>query len=134
VSYKDLGQTAKAFYLVHISSPGAQMPRRTLQILEPSPWCWRPCYFIGSTIWRNVIRCSEKEVCALCEWTWEAWRAASQPVPAPASPLVSLWLQPSPLCKFLQVPMRMVRQSLAIRPGRERLIVPISTGAPGGET
>lgn len=48
-------------------------------------------------------------------------------------PLVSLWLQLSPLCKFLLFPMGMVRQSLAIS-RRESLIVPISTGAPGGET
>lgn len=53
---------------------------------------------------------------------------------SPSSPLVSLWLQPSPLCKFLLVPLRMVRQSLPISPGRERLIVPINNGAPGGET
>lgn len=52
----------------------------------------------------------------------------------PSSPLSPwcLWLQTSLLYKFLLVPMRMERESSAISPGRERLIVPISTGAPGG--
>lgn len=51
------------------------------------PSAEEPCYFIGSTIQRNVMCCLEKELRALCEQTWDEWRAANQPIPAPHLPL-----------------------------------------------